>query len=449
VSRTGTKVGIMEGRDAQPPRTVLEYLLRQKDRTYEELAADFNRLAQQLGERATLSPRHLRRLATGERVGTNPVTRRVLQRMFDRPAGDLLQPWTDGVAVPILSTPAMTSSARTNEREMITMAAQRARNFTLSKKNTLSAESVDQVHDDVRRLAQAYPKRPLPQILTELVEIQNTVYELLERRQRPQQARDLYLFAGVVGGLLAKASHDFADPHAAMTQARAAFMCADNADHDGLRAWLRGLQTMVAYWAGRHYESVRFARSGFEYATRSHSTVAVWLLASEARSLAAMGNADDGQAAIQRAEEKWAHVKADELDELGGICTFSRARQLYYAADAFAWLSGNSAIAEDYSTQAVEAYSDPSTSDWAFGDQAGAHAALAIARLGRGELDGANEAVGPILKLPPDQRINGVVHSALRVHDVLRRPEMSNNAQTAATRDAIETFARTPIAALR
>ena len=438
----------MKGRSAQPPRTVLEHLLRQKDRTYEELAADFDRLALQLGERATLSPRHLRRLATGERVGTNPVTRRVLQRMFDRPTGELLQPWSDrhGVA---MGAQLDATSCQATERELITMAAQRARNFTLSNEGTQSSESVSQVHDDVRRLAQDYPKRPLPQLLTELVEVQNTVYELLERRQRPNQARDLYLFAGVVGGLLAKASHDFADPHAAMTQARAAFMCAEHSDHDGLRAWLRGLQTLVAYWAGRHQESVQFARSGSDYAARAHSTVSVWLLVSEARSLAAMGNADDAQAAIQRAEMTWADVRSDELDELGGICTFSRARQLYYSADAYAWLPGHSEIAENYSTAAVDAYADPSDSDWAFGDQAGAYASLAIARLGHGEIDGANEAIGPILALAPDRRINGVVHSALRVHDALRRPETPNSTGVAATREAIEAFARTPIAAIR
>ena len=204
--------------------------------------------------------------------------------------------------------------------------------------------------------------------------LRSEVHELLERRQRPSQARDLYLFAGVVGGLLAKASHDFADPHAAMTQARAAFMCAEHSDHDGLRAWLRGLQTLVAYWAGRHQESVEFARSGSDYAARARSTVSVWLLVSEARSLAAMGNANDAQAAIQRAEMTWADVRSDELDELGGICTFSRARQLYYSADAYAWLPGQSEIAESYSTAAVDAYADPSDSDWAFGDQAGAYA---------------------------------------------------------------------------
>jgi hypothetical protein len=53
------------------------------------------------------------------------------------------------------------------------------------------------------------------------------------------------------------------------------------------------------------------------------------------------------------------NVQPDELDELGGLATFSRSRQLYYAADALAWLPDEAAAAEDYSTQAVQAYADP------------------------------------------------------------------------------------------
>jgi hypothetical protein len=67
---------------ASEPRTVLEYLVRQRDRTYEELIDDFDLTAREMKERATLTTRHLRRLASGERSGTTPVTRRVLQQMF-------------------------------------------------------------------------------------------------------------------------------------------------------------------------------------------------------------------------------------------------------------------------------------------------------------------------------------------------------------------------------
>lgn len=64
----------------------------------------------------------------------------------------------------------------------------------------------------------------------------------MEDKQKPTQTRDLYLLAGRVSGLLAKASQDLVRPHDAMTQARTMFVCADNADHHGLRAWARGLK---------------------------------------------------------------------------------------------------------------------------------------------------------------------------------------------------------------
>jgi predicted kinase len=77
------------------PRTVLEYLLQQRDRTHEEVAEDFASVAAALGETVTLSPRHLRRLASGERVSASPATRRVLQELFGYPFGVLATAWDD------------------------------------------------------------------------------------------------------------------------------------------------------------------------------------------------------------------------------------------------------------------------------------------------------------------------------------------------------------------
>jgi hypothetical protein len=76
-------------------RTMLEHLLWSEAHTYEEMAARCEQVALTLGERATISPRHLRRLASGERTGTTPITRRVFQTMFGRPLDVLLAPLPD------------------------------------------------------------------------------------------------------------------------------------------------------------------------------------------------------------------------------------------------------------------------------------------------------------------------------------------------------------------
>ncbi|WP_030398442.1 hypothetical protein [Kitasatospora purpeofusca] len=431
---------------AHEPRTVLEFLIRQRNRTYEELSSDFDALARSLKEDATLSPRHLRRLAAGERSGTTPVTRRVLQAMFSKPIEELLRSW-DAATIDSSTGLAIAHGSKETEQELITMAAQRARQFALlTGQDGLTGEAMELVYEDVRQLTLDYPQRPLGGLLGNLVTTQENVYGLLERRVAPAQARQLYLLAGVTGGLLAKASHDLGDPQAAMTQARTAYMCAEQADHPGLRAWIRGLQSLVAYWAGRPHESIRYAQSGGEAAALSRNTTSVWLPVSEARAWATVGNAAKAREAIQRAEAAWDSVQPDDLDELGGLATFGRSRQLYYAAESMAWLPAEADAAQDYSARAVSAYADPSHPDWAFGDQAGSHASLAIARVHAGELEGAVEAIAPVLDLAPEKRNNGIMACVLRVHKTLASSPLAIAGQD--LQEQIEMFARIPLKAL-
>ena len=433
----------------QSPRTQLEALLWQRDQTYDEVVAEFEKLAGTLGEPATLTSRHLRRLASGERHGVTPVTRRVLQAMFSRPAEDLLAPYGhSGDLAPVIGGLVVPRPTATTPEEMLTLAAHRARQFALLAGQTdLADETLEQIYDDVRQLVWAYPQRPLAAILGDLIATQDTVFTLLEARRRPAHARQLYMLGGILGGMLAKASHDTADPQTALTQSRTAYLCADQADHDGLRAWVRGLQALITYWDGRLNESVRYAQQGAEFAERSSSTAAVWLPVSEARAWAALGNVAATQRAIDRAEAAWETVHAgDELDELGGMCKFSRTRQLYYTADALAWLPAEAGQAQDYATRAVMAYQDTDAPEWAFGDAAGSRCDLAVARIALGEIDGAREAIAPVLELPDEQRIRGIISSVQHVHTALRRPELPPAGKD--LQEEIELFSKTPLRTL-
>lgn len=320
-----------------------------------------------------------------------------------------------------------------------------ARKFALlARQGELADETLDQIYDDARRLAWAYPQRPLTSLLPDLVMTQDTIFTLLEGRQQQAYARQLYLLGGVVGGMLAKASHDMADPLAALTQSRTAYLCADQADHDGLRAWIRGLQALITYWDGRLKESVRYAQQGAQFAGRGRSTATVWLPVSEARAWAALGNVPAARRAIDSAEAAWENVQGDELDELGGLCTFSRPRQLYYSADALAWLPTEAAW--DYAEQAVTAYDDVNAPEWAFGDASGSRCNLAIARINLGEIEGAREAIAPVLDLPVEQRIRGIISSIQHVHETLRRPKLPQAGSD--LQEEIEVFTKVPLRSL-
>ncbi len=86
--------------------------------------------------------------------------------------------------------------------------------------------------------------------------------------------------------------------------------------------------------------------------------------------------------------------------------------------------------------------------EWAFGDQAGSHTGLALARIARGDLDGATEAITPVLGLVPEQRINGIVHSVQRLHAAITSSDLGVDPAARDLQEEIETFTRTPAAAL-
>jgi hypothetical protein len=404
------------------PRTRLEQLLRQRHVTLEEFRKHYQRIAG-----TALSERQAYRWVAGEvRSLPYPQAQAALERLFGEPVARLLGlPYGTGAPRPTRRRDGAAperGNARTDwEGQVIAMSADRARDFLIRiEASNVGAETLDQLIDDVRRLVTAYQQQPLPTLLSDLVDTQDRAFGLLEGRQRPAQTRDLYLLTGIACGLMAKASHDLGAPHDAMTHARTGYACADNAGHDGLRAWTRGLQALITYWSGRLDDSVRYAQLGAEAAARSRGTAGIWLSSSEARSLAALNRLEDARAALVRATEARDRVQPDELDSLGGLCTFSRPRQLYYAADALAW--GGAIEANDterLALQALDAYAKAPDQDRAFGDESGTRSALAVARVSLREIDGAAEALAPVLELPPSKRIHGIVTSVEHVRTAL------------------------------
>ncbi|GLZ16245.1 hypothetical protein Acsp04_64800 [Actinomadura sp. NBRC 104425] len=342
--------------------------------------------------------------------------------------------------------PFQESAPPTHDPErQVQMAARRALRFTAGMEaSNVGSETVAQLQEEVARLAAAYPQTPLPELLADLADLQDVAFRLLEGRQRPAHTADLYLVAGVLSGMMAKASHDLGQPHAAMTQARTAYVCADNIGHDGLRAWTAGLRSMIAYWAGRGNEAVRYAQQGAAVAEAARGTASVWLPAQEARCYAVIGDSDRCRDAIERAKEARESVVGDELDDFGGIMSFPAPRQEYYAADAKVWLPGEESDAERAAVAAIRAYEDADPADRSFSDEAGAHSDLALARAAQNDVDGAAEALAPVLALPPACRIEGIRASVMRVHRALGSPVLKDAAGVRDLQEKIEAYAATP-----
>jgi hypothetical protein len=410
----------------EPPRTRLEQLLRQRHVTMAEFRKRYQRTTG-----IALSERQAYRWVAGRVRGLPyPQAQAALEQLFGEPVARLLgPPYGIGAVRPFRHRDGAVPErgrARTDwEGQVIAMSADRARDFlTHFEVSNVGAETLDQLIDDIRRLVTASQHQPLPTLLSDLVDTQDRAFELLERRQRPAQTRDLCVITGIACGLMAKASHDLGASHDAMTHARTGYACADNAAHDGLRAWIRGLQSGITYWSGQLEASVRYAQLGAEAAARIRGTAGIRLASSEARSLAALHRLEDAHTALARAAEARDRMQPDELDSLGGLFTFSQPRQLYFAADALAWGGETEANhTEQLALEALDAYANAPAQDRAFGDESGTRSALAVARVLLRQIDGAAEALAPVLELPPPKRIHGIVTSVEHVRTALRAVE--------------------------
>lgn len=307
-------------------------------------------------------------------------------------------------------------------------------------------ETMGYLTDEVHRLAESYPHVPLNTVLSDLVEAQDLTFRLLESgRVKPAQGRDLYLTAAITAGLLAKSSHDLGDPAAAMRQARTAYVCAEQAGHSAMRGWVRGLQSLISYWAGRPEDALNFARRGSAEASSDGGTVEVWLAGLEARAHALVGDHNGVEAAVHRAESIRDRVTPDDLDTIGGLLTFAHARQLYYAAEAKVLLPGavDAERTEQAALDAVHAYESAPDHERAFSDEAGARTVLALARIDADAMDGVEDAIDPVLDLPVEQRPAGVAISARRVHRALSSGPHRSAATARQLRARLEQFTAT------
>ncbi|MQA88139.1 MAG: XRE family transcriptional regulator [Streptosporangiales bacterium] len=283
---------------------------------------------------------------------------------------------------------------------------------------SVGPNTLEQLGEDVIRIARAYlHAAPLP-LLGELVRVRNRTYWLLDRTRHPGQQRDLYLVAGQTCGLLASASFDLGYPHAAAQQARAARAYAEMIEHSELHAWTDGILASIELWAGRPADALLLAERGLAAAPEGTARVRLWCIA--ARAAALLG--DEGrtlEAILASRRARDAQTTPTELrDGIGGEFGFTPARQSFCNGSAYLKLGrAEDALAE--CGHAVELHTQAPTEERWYAAEAGARADLATAHLMRGDLAGAREVLHHVLALRPDRRVEGVVRRLAAVRDVL------------------------------
>ncbi|WKK23918.1 hypothetical protein QZH56_35405 [Streptomyces olivoreticuli] len=376
--------------------------------------------------------------------------RRVISHWLGYSIQQLWNPAPDGplpAPDPLFGTAPTTSRPETGAvlhemRRTAEMAAKRARDFAMgAERGNIGPETLGLLRDRVENIVTQYPRVPLPTIWDEIAEAQDDCFRLIESgRARPSQTRELHVLATLLAFHMAKGCHDMGDPKNAMIQARAAGVCAQQAEHPGLIALTFGLKSLITYWSGKGTEALHYARQGMTECPGLRGTAAVWLAGLEARAAALLGDEGATRTATRRAQELREQVQYDDLDRLGGLLTFPESKHLYYTVESEVLLgNGNTRIAA-LAQEAVQAFSNSEAPDWAFGDLAGAQCNLALTRLYGGELDGAAEAIRPVLDLGPAHRNRGIIVSADRVGAALLRGPARDAAAARDLRAEIEAY---------
>jgi hypothetical protein len=441
--------------DHSGARTLLEFLVQRSDLSIEEQSEAFATCARKLGERVGLSPRQLGRWMAGEIRTARPAARRVAKCMWGHDFAVLVGPVGGlGAVAPVaVGTPAQSRAAfssgdaaggRAVEMEVVMAAAESARFAQFADQSNVGPHTLEQFRDDIQRIVTNYGNRPVYPTLVEVRELRNRAFELLEGRQRPGQASDLYLVAGLLCAILGEASHDLGLIPAAKTQLRTAFMCAELAGSNWLRACVRGKQSIVAYWDDQPRAAAELAADGWQYVPEV-GAARVFLATSEARAWARLRDERATDDALARAERARAEVQGD--DDPGGTLAFSPAMQASNAAHARLLLGEQPhfAEAELQAARAVELFESDPPERRQLGWLCLARLNLAAAQLGGDNLESAAANVGDVLNITAQRPSETVTRRLFQLSNTLERPRYQNTTLAADLRDQIRDIA-SPVA---
>jgi hypothetical protein len=298
--------------------------------------------------------------------------------------------------------------------------------------------TIEQYSSQVQRLARDFEfGTPMLPLMLETRRLRDRIAARLRGHTRLEQARDLYLLAAQACGVLAWITDDLGSHRSADTHAWTAWMCAEQAGHDGARAWARGTQAKVAYWDGRYTESAQLAEDGLRFSTADSARVLLTLYRS--RALARTGQVEDARQALHQADDERAVVRGPDL--VGGPWGMTAERYHHMAASAQGVLEAPAQTLAEAGEVITLTEAAPAGERhmWAY---ACARIDATIAHLQQRELDGAVAMLRPVLDLPADGRTEPMLQQLARIRQLLAQPAFAEAPLARDAQEEIETYRR-------
>ncbi|MFF5264647.1 hypothetical protein ACFY4C_37465 [Actinomadura viridis] len=302
--------------------------------------------------------------------------------------------------------------------------------------SNVTDETLAELTQGIRSLAHAYVFSPPFPLLLRTRKLRSRVFRLLRGRQNPKHTRDLYLLGAQSSTLLAWMTGDLGNYLAAGDHASAAWTCAQVADHNGARTWVRATQSKLAYWSGDYVESARLAADGLTYPRQDAAGVLLTLL--EARANARIGRVGDADSALAHWREEREQIPGP--DQIGGVLGVSEAQQHYLAGSAYLELR-QPVDALAATTRAIKSFEATQTEQRFYGAEILARIDAVRAHLQGGELDGAAQEIPAVLAVDPDQRLDTFVQALDQVRRCLAHPRYRSSPTAQQLQEGIEDYA--------
>ncbi|MEU6383093.1 XRE family transcriptional regulator [Streptomyces bauhiniae] len=295
---------------------------------------------------------------------------------------------------------------------------------------------VEQLETDVAWLARSYVSHPLLELHLQIKRLRDGVFELLRGRQRPRQTADLYVAASRLSGLSAHVCLDLGAYDSAATHARTARACAEAAGHEGMLAWVRAVESLIAYWNGSFELAALLARAGLHH--RAGGSIAARLASLEARALAHQGDCAGASAALAEAERHRDAMSGQ--DEMPGIFAFPGAKQFAYAGTTQLAVGGREQVQRAITSAkaAIQLYCCAEDDDQSVGDLFAAHLDLARGHLLLGDLEGTEVMLEYVLGSAPERMSASIVRRITDLGRELNGPQYLGTAHAAHLRERLQ-----------
>jgi hypothetical protein len=229
--------------------------------------------------------------------------------------------------------------------------------------NVNTEDSVlDLVHGAIEDVVARYGAEGPLRLVPEVVRLRSHVQRLLEGHQHPQQRRRLYELAGRLSGMLGYMAVNQARFLLSEAYCAEAFALAAAAEDLDLQAWVRGTESLCAYYQKHYTDALDLARDGQRYARGGAQAIRL-AINGEARALGRLGDHRGVDEAVDRA-----YVRVTQLPPRVGLSPcisfdpYSEARVAANAATAYLSLGATGKVL-DYAAR-IESPVEESHSDW-------------------------------------------------------------------------------------